>query len=154
MVFEKISKGKILVSAILFALFWAVIITTQATYFESLPSTIQFILVTLVSYAIPSIIFGIAHESQEKRQALGFFFFITAVDLLAPPLGIGIDGVISTQAMFSGAAIDSVLGQFFSQYVSGLMLFIVVYPAMFLVLISISLYLLNKQNLLKLAKTW
>lgn len=152
MVSKMFSKPRIVLYAIIFAVIWSVFVTTQATTVEAYPSIIQFFAVSFVGYLIPSIILGISINHQPAKRIAGAFFFGASIDLLLPPLLVGMDGSIITSAILSKASVDVFVATLWQAVIPTSLLFYFVYPISFVIMMSAAVYLLTDQNLYNMMK--
>lgn len=144
------SKEKVMIYCAGFAVVWSVLLSMFYLQITTFPHIWQFVMVTSVLYALPSIVFGqlMMNHRGWVKYTMGAFLLITAFDLLAPPLAVGFDGVINASSTLAGAAPDVVLGEFFAGLgANGVMLWVATYPASFIVLIASATFLLTERQL-------
>lgn len=139
-------KTKFFFAGAIIATVWAYGITTQSQSLASQPVWIQFILSTLIVYAIPSFIVG-AYFDGDYRKTLGILLLASSMDLLAPPLNVNLEGSIITTTLGAGGAIDVFLGTIWQGIgISGFLLFFFVYPISFIILLGSAIYLLTEKE--------
>ena len=146
----EITNGKIILFALITITLWTIAITTFAPTYTALPYSIQFILLATFSYLLPSLILGITSENTIKKT-ISNFLFITAVDLIVPPLLVNTNGDINNTTYLGGGSIDIFLATTYQTtlHITGPLLFILTYPISFIILITISTYLETGANILK-----
>lgn len=128
------------------ALVYTWIITTNMETINSFPAVLQFFSTTFVIYTIFAIYLHVGLEIKEIRKTLGMFLVIFALDLLLPPLMVGMDGIIA-QADLGLASIDALFGSFWGMFgISGFLLWVLTYPVMFIVMMTISIFLLRRKE--------
>lgn len=144
------SKEKVLFYVAIFAVCWAAALTMFYNELVALPSIWQYLLITGVLFALPSVVFGriMINNGDWIKYSLGAFLLITSFDLLAPPLVVGMDGVVNTSSTLAAACPDMVVaGLWGGLGVSGNLLWIFVYPVSFIVLFAFAAFLLTKRQL-------
>jgi len=147
-----ISKGKIIVYAIVLAVVWSWVMTNFISDITALPFYVQFALVSCVGYLFPSLIIGHAFEQEISRKITGSWLFIAASDLILPPLIVTIDGRV-VPAVLGTASPDYFFFKLWSAVgVPAEFLFIFVYPVSFVLLVVVGAWLLTKRQLWQLAR--
>ncbi len=151
------TEKKYLTYVIIVAVIWSVIITTFSQQLQALDVWIQFIAITLVEYALPSIVLSFYLNGGEKldyRKMFGAFAFFMSFDLIFPPLLLDLGGVVHTEGIvFGRASIDAVIaGAWGSLGITGLPLFLLTYPITFLLLQCVVVYALTGRQLWSMVK--
>lgn len=146
-------ERKIILTAIVVAIIWAFMVNIFSDFIYSLDWFVQFFLVILFNAMLPGIVLGVGLGSDGVNafvKAVGGMLFFLAYDLITPPLMIGLDGTfLGLNTVFSSASIDIFFGHIYQGIgVNGFPLFVLVYPVTFVLLITVSLYLLTRKNLL------
>lgn len=147
-----ISRQKILLYAIVFAVVWSIVISTFYSTIEGFSTLAQFVLVSVVGYLLPSVILGVSLSDKPIKRILGAFCFGAGADLILPPLMIGFNGVAVGSGMFSKASIDIFIASLWSFIVPQNLLFWFVYPISFVILMALAVYLLADKHLYSLMK--
>ena len=147
----KLTKQRILIYSFLLAVIWSYGITVFSTTVSEVPYYIQFVMVSAVAYAFPSIILGQFLDSVGKKT-IGIWLFLMSCDLVLPPLVINLDGTASN-VLLGTASPDYFFSQIWGSLgITGPVLFILVYPVTFFILIMISIQLLSTKQLREMSK--
>jgi len=142
-------REKLVKYVIIIAVFWSLIITTFSQEIASLTPFNQFMLITFVSYLLPSILLGTYLNESMLKKTIGSLLFLMAFDLIIPPLIVGLDGAVNTSAFLSSGSIDAFVAGIWQSAVNaqGIILFLLTYPVTFIILITLSTYLLTERQL-------
>ena len=144
--FQTPQRQQFFLKAAAVAFVWAAVVIFFADWIASQHVAVQFLLATVLFYLVPAVIIGRLSD-KPARKALGVFFVAAAVDLFAPPFAVGFDGnVLPTDAILASASIDVFLQSLWSNAANGTVLFLLVYPVSFLVLLLLGAVLLTDKN--------
>ena len=145
-------KTKFFIAGAIIATVWAYLITTNTQALAGQPIWMQFLATTVIAYSIPSLIVGFYFDGGEWKKVLGIFMFTGAVDLLAPPLAVDPSGVVNASALFAGGSVDVFLASIWQTTgINGFLLFLLVYPVSFIILLGTAIYLLTEKEFEEIA---
>jgi len=145
-------KRRILVYTFLLAIVWSYSMTVFSNYITEVPFWLQFILVNGVAYMFPALILGSSFLSDNVKKIIGLWSFLVGVDLIVPPLVIGLDGSYSP-VLLGKASPDFFFSQIWSFFgFSGPLLFLMVYPVSFMILLFLSTYLMTEKELKEIVR--
>ena len=143
---SKFSKKKVLLYAFVAMIAWTYTITIMAGDLAAIPYYFQFLLVSGVMYAFPSIILG-GFVSNARRKIVGTWLFLMACDLVFPPLIISLGGV-HTPTLLSTASPDYFFFMLWSSAgLDGSLLFLAVYPLTAVILLGVAVGVLSEKQI-------
>ena len=147
-----ISKGKIIVYAIILAIAWSYILTNFIDVISTQPFWLQFVLASALGYLFPALIIGHAFEKEINKKIVGTWLFIMSSDLVLPPLLISFEGKFAATTL-GMATPDYLLFELWKSIgMPAEFLFFAIYPLSFVLLIIVATWLLTEKQLWQLAK--